>query len=85
MRIIRGDNDVETNGKLALHNRLLCNANRNHRGLTNNPICNECDNVEETILHILRDCKVAQQWLIRNLEANGVAYPEMKSTYFGIT
>ena len=46
---------------LVLHNRLLCNANRVKRKLSEDPRCLRCPaQDEETILHLLRDCPIAR-------------------------
>ncbi|KAL2899374.1 hypothetical protein RDABS01_024456 [Bienertia sinuspersici] len=41
---------------LSMHNKVLCNANRLKRNLTDDPRCKRCGNQEETLLHLLRDC-----------------------------
>uniref|UniRef100_A0A803MTA4 RNase H type-1 domain-containing protein n=1 Tax=Chenopodium quinoa TaxID=63459 RepID=A0A803MTA4_CHEQI len=42
---------------LLFHNRMLCNANKKFRHLTNDPRCKRCElNSDETLLHLLRDC-----------------------------
>lgn len=41
---------------LVLHDKLLCNANRLKRKLTEDPSCQRCSHNEETLLHLLREC-----------------------------
>lgn len=42
---------------LLLHERLLCNTNRVHRHLADDPRCQRCNNnSDETLLHLFRDC-----------------------------
>ncbi|CAN1351644.1 Putative ribonuclease H protein At1g65750 [Linum perenne] len=49
---------------LALHNRLLTNAERHRRHLTDTAECGACANDTETVDHILRGCPMAQQvWM----------------------
>lgn len=44
-----------------MHNRILCNTNRMHRHLTNDPRCKRCTtDQDETLLHLLRDCPAAK-------------------------
>lgn len=45
---------------LALHDKLLCNANRLKRRLTEDPGCQRCNHNEETLLHLLRDCPTSR-------------------------
>ncbi|KAL2898889.1 hypothetical protein RDABS01_023971 [Bienertia sinuspersici] len=46
---------------LLFHNRVLCNANRLKRRLTDDPRCPQCQGDEETLIHMLRDCPVARE------------------------
>ncbi|KAJ8434447.1 hypothetical protein Cgig2_025417 [Carnegiea gigantea] len=49
---------------LAVHKRIMTNAHRARRQLSDNPLCNSCHNVEEDVLHILCDCQHARRvWL----------------------
>lgn len=50
---------------LVLHDRLLCNANRLKRKLTDDPRYTRCNgNTDETLLHLVCDCPVAKNiWL----------------------
>lgn len=41
---------------LALHDRLLCNANRVKRQIASDPGCPLCAGPEETLLHLFREC-----------------------------
>ncbi|CAN1150946.1 Putative ribonuclease H protein At1g65750 [Linum perenne] len=45
---------------LAAHDRLLTNAERHRRHMTDNDKCRRCSNVSETPLHSLRDCDLAK-------------------------
>ena len=46
---------------LTLHDRILCNANRAKRHLTDDPRCHRCVlDEDETMLHLLRDCPAAR-------------------------
>lgn len=46
---------------LILHNRILCNANRLQRHLTDDPRCSRCaQNTDETLLHLFPDCPIAR-------------------------
>ncbi|CAH9053737.1 unnamed protein product [Cuscuta epithymum] len=44
---------------LVMKNKLLTNAERGKRHITEDTSCNLCNNEEETVLHILRDCPFA--------------------------
>ncbi|XP_074301475.1 uncharacterized protein LOC141632870 [Silene latifolia] len=46
---------------LLLHDRIMSNANRARRGLTEDPCCGSCGDLEETSLHLLRDCSEARK------------------------
>ncbi|XP_021761146.1 uncharacterized protein LOC110725977 [Chenopodium quinoa] len=73
--------------RLVMHNRIMCNTNRFKRSLTDDPCCKLCPRMDETALHILRDCKAAkEQWVVRNIKVqhrNGMS-PEIWPTYFAI-
>jgi hypothetical protein len=43
---------------MAMHDRLLTNSNKNKMGL-GHAMCNYCGDVEETTMHVLRDCPIA--------------------------
>jgi hypothetical protein len=43
---------------LAMHDRLLTNSNKSKMGLCH-AMCNYCGDVEETAIHVLRDCPLA--------------------------
>lgn len=41
---------------LAKHKKHLTNLERYHRGFSDNPFCPHCHGLEESMLHVLRDC-----------------------------
>lgn len=45
---------------ICLHDRLLTNVSRMHRGLSDSDICPQCGEHPETELHVLRDCACAK-------------------------
>lgn len=48
---------------LARHERIMCNAERRRRHITDNDCCSTCLNVSETTEHVLRKCpKVMDIW-----------------------
>ncbi|KAE8732108.1 hypothetical protein F3Y22_tig00002237pilonHSYRG00293 [Hibiscus syriacus] len=48
---------------ISYRDRLLTNVNRCERNLTDDPLCQICVSVNETLLHVLRDCKqTASLW-----------------------
>ncbi|KAL9236717.1 hypothetical protein vseg_011353 [Gypsophila vaccaria] len=50
---------------LVLQDRILSNSNRLKRGLADNARCSACGHLEETTLHILRECPKAKRiWLM---------------------
>jgi len=60
---------------LALHDRLLTNANREKRNLTNNPLCPLCELEYETMDHALRHCpKALTVW--QYFQSNGLGKVE---------
>lgn len=46
---------------LAMHDRLMTNSNRHKRNLTDIPRCSLCEDADETVMHVLRDCKAAKE------------------------
>ncbi|KAL2928004.1 hypothetical protein RDABS01_001753 [Bienertia sinuspersici] len=46
---------------LTTHNKILCNANRLKRHLTDDPRCPRCPDTEETLLHTLWGCPAARE------------------------
>ena len=46
---------------LVAQDRIMTNANRKSRNLTHDPSCKAYDNLEETTLQLIRDCKMARQ------------------------
>ena len=51
---------------LAMHDKLLTNAERVSRGLSNSSTCAKCNLEEESTIHVLRDCPFAS-WIWMNL------------------
>ncbi len=50
------------------HHSILVKNTLVKRRIIDDPICDICLNSDETILHVLRDCRVAQQfWLVSGL------------------
>ncbi|KAL2898047.1 hypothetical protein RDABS01_039829, partial [Bienertia sinuspersici] len=45
---------------LLMHDRLMSNANRVKRRISDDPGCPRCGGPEETLLHLFRDCPIAQ-------------------------
>lgn len=46
--------------RLVLKEHLLTNAERYRRGMVGSPSCSLCDSHEESVIHILRDCRKAR-------------------------
>lgn len=42
---------------IMVHERLLNDENRMRKGISNDSSCLICDNGEESLLHLLRDCR----------------------------
>ncbi|CAN1152791.1 Putative ribonuclease H protein At1g65750 [Linum perenne] len=60
----QGPNRIKHFLWLAAHDRLLTNAERRRRHMTEEDNCHRCTNVSETSLNILRDCNLARSvWL----------------------
>lgn len=58
-----------------MHDHLLSNTNRAKRNLTNNPHCAICEDQDESIIHILKDCKAAREvWRQVGGPANAVSF-----------
>ncbi|CAN1127411.1 Putative ribonuclease H protein At1g65750 [Linum perenne] len=57
----RGPNRIKFFLWLVIHGRLLTNVARQKRKMTDNASCPLCDNTEETIEHVLRDCRFAKE------------------------
>ncbi|CAN1176559.1 Putative ribonuclease H protein At1g65750 [Linum perenne] len=57
----RGPNRIKFFLWLVIHGRLLTNVARQKRKMTDNASCPLCDNTEETIEHVLRDCRFATE------------------------
>ncbi|KAL2920802.1 hypothetical protein RDABS01_012293, partial [Bienertia sinuspersici] len=79
---------------LILHNRILCNANRVRRNLSQDPRCPRCGCEEETTIHLLCDCSALYSsfftgditsWICINLQANGLTHCDKWPTCFAIT
>ncbi|CAN1297777.1 Putative ribonuclease H protein At1g65750, partial [Linum perenne] len=58
----QGPNRVKHFLWLVAHNRLLTNAERQKRHMTDNGCCRLCPTRSEDSLHVLRDCKLAQSF-----------------------
>ncbi|CAN1849082.1 Putative ribonuclease H protein At1g65750 [Linum perenne] len=46
---------------LAMHNKLMTNLERTRRHLTSNSLCPRCSNHDESVSHVLRDCRFASE------------------------
>uniref|UniRef100_A0A803MXT4 Reverse transcriptase zinc-binding domain-containing protein n=1 Tax=Chenopodium quinoa TaxID=63459 RepID=A0A803MXT4_CHEQI len=66
---------------LILHDRLMHNVNRFKRDLTNDPKCKVCPEHDETMAHVLRDCRAARE--IWKQERNEMS-PEIWPSYFAL-
>ncbi|CAJ2644330.1 unnamed protein product [Trifolium pratense] len=61
----KGPHRIQTFMWMAAHDRLLTNFRRSKWGVGASPTCSRCDRVNETLIHVLRDCPVATQTWIR--------------------
>lgn len=55
------------------HRKILTNSERAKRRMTNDESCTACENVQETVLHALRDCKVATDVWLKVISADSVS------------
>ena len=61
----RGPHHIQTFMWLVAHGRILTNYSRSRWGTGVSATCPCCGNVDETVLHVLRDCRSASQVWIR--------------------
>ncbi|XP_074318679.1 uncharacterized protein LOC141655501 [Silene latifolia] len=65
---------------LSAHDRVMTNYNRVRRGLSDDPICPRCNEEDETIEHLLRNCPVSTD--IWNLLGDGASSNEFYTDQF---
>jgi hypothetical protein len=68
----KGPYRIQTFMWMAAHERLLTNFRRSRWGVGASPTCSRCDRVNETIIHVLRDCPAAIQTWIRLVPLNQI-------------
>jgi ribonuclease HI len=68
----KGPHRIQTFMWMAAHERLLTNFRRSKWGVGASPTCSRCDGVNETTIHVLRDCPAAIQTWIRLVPSNQI-------------